>query len=195
MGIIRAFIALDLSPEVLGRLEYLAGQLKGRLSGAQVRWVSVQNIHLTIKFLGDVSVNNLGVLNKMVENEANQQVEFEIRVAGLGAFPSTSRPRVIWVGVEAPGNLSALQRNIDTETAKLGYASEGRDYSPHLTLGRVARNVSDGELRRISEALVSLKASQLGACLIQAVHIYRSDLNPQGSVYTKLFSADLQRST
>ena len=195
MGIIRAFIALDLSPEVLGRLEYLAGQLKGRLSGAQVRWVSVQNIHLTIKFLGDVSVNNLGVLNKIVENEAHQQVEFEIRVAGLGAFPSTNRPRVIWVGVEAPGNLSALQRNIDTETAKLGYASEGRDYSPHLTLGRVARNVSDGELRRISEALVSLKASQLGACLIQAVHIYRSDLNPQGSVYTKLFSADLQRST
>ncbi len=194
MGIIRAFIALDLSPEVLGRLEYLAGQLKGRLSGAQVRWVSVQNIHLTIKFLGDVSVNNLGVLNKIVENEAHQQVEFEIRVAGLGAFPSTNRPRVIWVGVEAPGNLSALQHKIDNETARLGYASEGRDYSPHLTLGRVARNVSDGELRRISEALVSLKASQLGACLIQAVHIYRSDLNPQGSVYTKLFSADLQRS-
>lgn len=195
MTVVRAFIAVDLSAEVLGRLEYLSGQLKGRIPGTAVRWVTVKNIHLTLKFLGDVSISNLDILYKILEVEASKQPEFEIRVAGLGAFPSTNRPRVIWVGVEAPGELSGLQRGIETETSRLGYTGEERGYSPHLTLGRVSRTVTAPELRQISDALVGAKVGLLGLCLIKAVHLYRSELNPQGSIYTKLYSGELRRSS
>ena len=192
MTVIRAFIAVDLSAEVLGRLEYLSGQLKAHMPAKAVRWVPAKNIHLTLKFLGDVSVSNLDVLYKILEAEAGKQPEFEVRVAGLGAFPSTHRPRVIWVGVEAPAELSALQRCIEAETSRLGYVGEERDFSPHLTLGRVSRNVTASELRQISEALVGAKAGALGICPIKAVHLYRSELNPQGSIYTRLYSAGLR---
>jgi 2'-5' RNA ligase len=189
MGVIRAFIAVDLSPEVLGRLENVHRQLKQRLPGAFVRWAPVQNIHLTLKFLGDVSEANLKVLYEILKKESEKQVVFEIQVGGLDAFPSINRPRVIWVGVQAPPDLAGVQRAIDIETARLGYTSEERDFSPHLTLGRIARSVSSEETRQIGVTLGSMKVGDLGPSRIQAVHFYRSDLNPQGAVYTKLYSA------
>jgi len=114
---------------------------------------------------------------------------FEFNVEGRGCFPDFHRPRVIWVGVQAPPDLAAVQRGIDLETARLGYAGEERDFSPHLTLGRITRSVSPEEARQIGTTLGSMKVSDLGLSRIQAVHFYRSDLNPQGAVYTKLYSA------
>jgi RNA 2',3'-cyclic 3'-phosphodiesterase len=189
MGIIRAFIALDLSTEVLGRLENVHRQLKQRLPGTAVRWAPVQNLHLTLKFLGDVSEANLKVLSEILKREADKQAVFEIQAGGLGAFPSINRPRVIWVGVQSPPDLAALQRAIDVETARLGYASEERDFSPHLTLARIAHSASPEETRQIGVTLSSMKVGDLGPSRIQAVHFYRSDLNPQGAVYTKLYTA------
>jgi 2'-5' RNA ligase len=154
-----------------------------------VRWTQVHNIHVTLKFLGDVSEANLTVLYEILKREAEKQMVFEIQAGGLGAFPSLTRPRVIWVGVQAPPDLAAVQQAIDVETARLGYASEERDFSPHLTLGRIARSASSEEVRQIGATLGSMKVGDLGSSRIQSVHFYRSDLNPQGAVYTKLFSA------
>jgi len=189
MGVIRAFIAVDLSAEVLGRLENVHRQLKQRIPGAAVRWAPVKNIHLTLKFLGDVSESNLKVLYEIMKKEAEKQKVFEIRVSGLGAFPSINRPRVIWVGVQSPPDLAAVQRAIDLETARLGYTSEEREFSPHLTLGRISRSASSEEAGQIGATLGSMKVGDLGSSLIQAVHFYRSDLNPEGAIYTKLYSA------
>lgn len=189
---IRSFIALDLSADVLQKLEEVNRQIKPRLPGAAVRWVAVKNIHLTLKFLGDVSESNLPVLYEILRREAEKQAAFEIQVGGLGAFPSVNRPRVIWIGVEAPAELAALQHGIDVETARIGYAGEERDFSPHLTLGRIAHNASSEETRQIAGSLSILKIGNLGASLIQAVHFYRSDLTPQGSIYTRLYSAPLK---
>jgi 2'-5' RNA ligase len=189
MGMIRAFIALDLASETLQRLEEVNRQLKQRLPGPAVRWVAVKNIHLTLKFLGDVSEANLPVLYEILRKEADKQTSFEIRVGGLGAFPSVNRPRVIWVGVQAPSELATLQHMLDVETTRVGYASEERDFSPHLTLGRIARNATTDETRQIAGSLNVLKVGDLGASRILAVHFYRSDLTPQGSIYTRLYSA------
>lgn len=189
MGVIRAFIALDLEQEVLHRLDVIIRQLKQSLDGVPVRWVQAKNIHLTLKFLGDVSEANLPVLYKILENEAVRHPCFEVFVSGLGAFPNLNRPRVIWAGVEAPAELITMQHNIDIETARLGYQSEERDFSPHLTLGRVSRNATTNETRRISDALRITKVSSLGVTRPQAVHFYRSDLNPDGANYHCLYSA------
>ena len=191
MNVIRAFIAVSLSPEIYQNLEGVVRQLKERLPGVAVRWVTVKNVHLTLKFLGDVSVSNLEILTKILQSEASHHAPFEFSVGELGAFPSIRRPRVVWVGVEAPAELHALQHGIEVETQRLGYAREDREFSPHLTLGRVSRNATSKDVQRISEAVGSYKVGFLGAARVQAVNLYRSDLQPGGAVYTQLFSAPL----
>ena len=192
MGMIRAFIAVDLSPEVLRQLEAVLQRLKQSMPAGAVRWTPVKNIHLTLKFLGDVSESNLAALFAILDKEAQHTAGFEIQVGGLGAFPSLQRPRVVWAGVQAPPELATLQRAIDVETARLGYASEERGFSPHLTLGRVARSASPSEAHQVGMILGEMQVGGLGACRIQAVYFYRSDLNPQGALYTRLHSATLK---
>jgi len=191
MSIIRAFIAIDLSKEICQNLEKVIRDLKEGMGGASVRWIPAKNIHLTIKFLGDVSVVNLGLLINVIQSEVNRHPSFDLSVGGLGTFPSTRRPRVIWVGVKAPVELDALHHSVETEMARLGYVPEDRPFSPHLTLGRVARNVNTEELRRISDTMSNTKVGFLGATHIDAVHLYRSDLQPGGAVYSRLFTASL----
>ncbi len=157
-----------------------------------MRWVPIRNIHLTLKFLGDVSVANTNMLAKMIEAATGSHAVFDMSVGGLGAFPSQRRPRVVWVGVEAPKELKAIQRSIDNETARMGYEADTRPYSPHLTLARVARNARAQDVREISNVLEATKIGFLGATRVTQVHLYRSDLQPGGAVYTRVFSASLQ---
>ncbi|MEW5872121.1 MAG: RNA 2',3'-cyclic phosphodiesterase [Chloroflexota bacterium] len=191
MSVIRSFIAISLSPEIYQHLDEASEKLRSRLPETPVRWVPVKNIHLTIKFLGNVSVSNLEMLKKVLEVEVGRHAPFEISVGEVGAFPSNRRPRVLWIGVEAPPELYALQRGIEAEMARLGYAREEREFSPHLTLGRVARNAGANDLRQISQVLDSCKVGFLGATRVQEVRLYRSDLQPGGAVYTQIFAASL----
>jgi RNA 2',3'-cyclic 3'-phosphodiesterase len=191
MSVIRAFIAINISKEIEQRLKTISSDLQKSLRGAAVRWVPVENIHLTLKFLGDVSVSNLDLLKKVLESEAIGHVPFEFSVGDLGAFPSVRRPRVIWVDVQAPPELLALQRGIDHETDRLGYPREERPFSPHLTLGRVSRNATPDDLHKISEVLSNVKVGYVGTAKVSVVFLYRSDLNPSGAVYTAIHSAPL----
>ncbi|HZD55258.1 MAG TPA: RNA 2',3'-cyclic phosphodiesterase [Anaerolineales bacterium] len=191
MSGIRSFIAIDLPPKIQKRLNNVSDQLQNRLESVPVRWVPVENIHLTLKFLGDVSESNLEVLKDVLRTVVSGHQTFEISIGGLGAFPKAKRPRVIWIGVEAPQNLSAVQHSIEAETTRLGYAPEKRPFSPHLTLGRVSRNANSRDIRQVAEVLNSSKVGYLGVARIQAVHLYRSDLQPGGAVYSGLFTAPL----
>jgi 2'-5' RNA ligase len=191
MSVIRAFIAIDLTPEIRSRLDKVAAQFKERLGSVPVRWAPAGNIHLTLKFLGDVSVNNLEMLKKMLAVEVARHHRFELSVGGVGAFPSTRRARVIWAGVEAPQQLFTVQNGIETEMAHLGYAREEREFAAHLTLGRVSRNATPGDARQIGDALEKIKVGFLGAATAREVHLYKSDLHPDGAVYARLFSAPL----
>jgi 2'-5' RNA ligase len=117
--------------------------------------------------------------------------EFQISVGGIGAYPKIRRPRVIWIGVEAPSELIHLQRSIEAQTARLGYAKDRRSFSPHLTLGRVSRNATPREVRQIGNVLAETKIGFLGVTPVKEVHLYRSDLKPGGAVYTRLFTTPL----
>ncbi len=195
MNVIRSFIAISLSVEIYQNLEGVLGELKKRLPGTAVRWVPAKNIHLTIKFLGDVSAANVDILEKILQAEAARHQPFEISVGELGAFPSARRPRVVWVGVQAPAELIALQRGVEAEMIRLGYPPDERPFSPHLTLGRVSRNARPDEIRALSEILGQYKVGFLGATRAQSVNLYRSDLQPSGAVYTRLFAAALASAT
>jgi RNA 2',3'-cyclic 3'-phosphodiesterase len=192
MSVIRAFIAIDLPPFIQQKLGEVLDQLKQPGTEA-VRWVPAKNIHLTIKFLGDVSQANLEILTKLLKSEVARFHPFEIRVGGLGAFPSMRRPRVVWIGIEAPPTLQSLQRSVEISTVQLGYAAEERPFSPHLTLGRVAHNATPEEVRQVADMLVSLKVGELGTAMVDHVRLFRSDLQPGGAIYTPLFTTALGR--
>lgn len=191
MSVIRAFIAIDIPDDVRARISRVTHNLRQRLHAYPIRWVPPKNIHLTLKFLGDVSEHNLRLLTHLLAGEIKTHRPFEFSVGTLGAFPETRRPRVIWIGVEAPGELLALQRGIDYAVAKLGYAREHRPYQPHLTLGRVSRNASSSDVRAIGHVLQDINIGFLGSARATEVHLYRSDLQPQGAVYTRLFTTQL----
>jgi len=191
MSVMRAFIAIDLPPEVLVCLDDVSQQLRQELSEAPVRWVPVENIHLTIKFLGDVSESNIDMLTDFLQSIASNVKQFEFSVGGLGTYPKPHRPRVIWVGVEAPPELMTAQRSVESEMSRLGYARERRPFNPHLTLGRVSRHSTNQDIRNIADVIKTQTVGYLGCARVMAFHIYRSDLKPSGAIYTKLFSATL----
>ena len=187
-SVVRAFIGIDLPPEIQRCLEQVTTQLRQRLEGVPVRWVPAEKIHITLKFLGDVSVANIDMLKKIMKSVAPAHQAFEISVGGLGAFPKPHDPRVIWVGLEIPPELVVVRHGIETEAARLGYTQEERPFSPHLTLGRVSRNASTSDIHKNANVLETYKVGFLGAVRVEAIHLYRSDLKPGGAIYTRLFS-------
>lgn len=191
MSVIRAFIAINLSQEILERIEQTSLELRSRLEGVPIRWVPADNIHLTLKFLGNVSTANLEMLKEILGKVVTNHRECDISVGGIGAFPKPHNPRVIWVGMEVPQELVALQYNIEIETARLGYSREHRPFSAHLTFGRVSRNASVQDVHAIADVLESYKVGFLGATRLKTVYLYRSDLKSDGAVYTPIYSASL----
>jgi len=193
MNVLRIFIAIEIPQDIQQAIEKNTLSLRNTLNANLVRWVPAGNIHLTLKFLGDVSVSTVDLLTQMLKVEASQHSRFEMRFDGLGLFPSPRRPRVIWVGIQAPAGLEALQRGIETATARMGYRTESRPFSPHLTIGRVKQTASLTDGQKIRAALDGTRIASLGTSHVEAVHLFKSDLKPSGSVYTRLFSAPLNQ--
>ncbi|NJC96392.1 MAG: RNA 2',3'-cyclic phosphodiesterase [Anaerolineales bacterium] len=192
MSLIRTFIAVDIPPRLQAVIQEHTDRLRKSIGTSLVRWVPSQNIHLTLKFLGDVSPANIDILTQMLRTEADSCPAFDIRLSGLGSFPSLKRPRVIYIGIQAPAELEAFQHGIESAAAKLGYESESRGFSPHLTVGRVRQEISASDLQKIRQALEELQVDSLGTARVDSVKLYKSDLKPGGAVYTQLFSAPLQ---
>jgi len=190
---IRSFIAINLSSEIHQNLENVINELRENVGRIPIRWVPAKNIHLTIKFLGDIPINQLSSIEDILRSNAVKYPYFEIIVGDLGVFPSIQKPRVIWVGVEAPSELKSLHKDIDADLAQIGYEPENRPFSPHLTLGRTSKSIKPLDHRRLGEILSQLKIGILGKTLIQSIYLYRSDLQPGGAIYTQLFSAELSK--
>ena len=193
MPLVRAFIALEIPPPIRSAIAECTAGLRNTVDTSLVRWVPSENLHLTLKFLGDVSSTTIPFITQMLTAEAGQCPAFELQIGTLGCFPTSKRPRVIWVGIRAPAVLEALQRGIESAADRLGYASEARPFSLHLTIGRVRSNLPAADLQRIHAALESHPLGMLGSAEIDAVHLIKSELRPAGSVYTRLFSAPLNR--
>jgi len=190
---IRAFIAIELDHAVLKALDKLQTELRRDSSQKAVRWVDAGGIHLTLKFLGDVPIAQLDDLNVGLQRACQGFAPFIISCVGLGCFPNPSRPRVIWVGVDEPrGILAELQRAVEREIAPLGYPAEDRPFSPHLTLGRVRREASRDDMRRLGELVTGHQVGKLAQMETRAVSLIRSDLRPTGAVYTQLAKVTLK---
>lgn len=182
---VRAFIAIPLPPEIQKGLFAVEAGLKPVFVSA-VRWVAPESIHITLKFLGDMPLARVRQIQDILKRSADLFSPFSITVEGIGAFPNPQRARVIWVGLQAGPELMKLQAFIDQETARIGFASENRAFSPHLTIGRVNQTATAADLSVINASLKSSEPVALGSFMVQAITLFKSDLRPSGAIYTVL---------
>jgi RNA 2',3'-cyclic 3'-phosphodiesterase len=188
---LRSFLALEIPAEVQGALADNIAPLQKALPKPLVRWVPSNNVHLTIKFLGDVSSASLRQLAEALKKEVAACEPFTLSVGGIGAFPNPRRPRVLWVGLDAPPALMLFLHTVETISLRLDYPAEDRPFSPHLTIGRVGQNITQTDLERIRTALEATRIGAIGTVHVDALQVFRSDLQPAGSVYTRLYSLPL----
>ena len=193
MSLLRAFIAIELPKNTLDAIEKQTARLRQILGNDIIRWVPTQNMHLTLKFLGDIATSHVDFLKQLLTREADSHLQFNLQLGGLGSFPTSRRPRLLWIGIHAPADLASLQKSIEAGTTRLGYEQEERAFSPHLTIGRTRQTISQPELQKIRTALDTIQLGNIGIVRVDSVHLIKSDLQPSGSIYTKLFSAPLSK--
>lgn len=192
MNQIRTFIALDLPPAIQESIKKQTSRLRQTLGNDAIRWVPSHNMHLTLKFLGSIPVSHLDFIKRMLAQVADLHTQFDLQIGGFGSFPNSNRPRVLWVGIHTSTSLTSLQTMIEDGANRLGYEKEARPFSPHLTLGRVRQGTNGKELQRISNAISTIQLGKIGTARVDSVHLYQSNLNSEGSTYTKLFSTPLR---
>lgn len=177
----RLFVAVPFPAEVKNELGKLIDDW--RRERDKVSWVKKENLHLTLKFLGETPLEKLEPLKKNLGNGLNGPAKFQLSLSGAGAFPNLNRARVIWIGVtEGKEKLAGLAQKVEEATRPLGFPAENRDFSAHLTVGRV----KDGRLSERLSAKVSACTFEAKGIIVSEVILFQSELAPGGSIYTPL---------
>ena len=186
---IRTFIAVELPQGIQDRLGCLQSDFKASMP--DVRWTKYSNIHLTLKFLGDVQISRIDKVSEALQEVAVKFSPFTMNLAGMGAFPNPRRPRIVWVGVEKGVNeLVEMANSIEGSMKRLGFPREKRRFSPHLTVGRIRRLTNPAAM---TEALDKARVGELGEFTVGRISLIKSQLDPAGSIYTILTEARLQK--
>lgn len=189
---IRAFIAIELPDDVRRQAARVSDRLQEGVYG--VKWVEPKNLHLTMKFLGGVEPETLELVKETVGQVTAGFNPVELRLTGAGSFPPRGRPRVIWLGVEGHlDRLAGLAAAIETALEPLGFAPEGRTFSPHLTLGRVkktrkkkSRPGTGLDADRLRDRISEMAEAGAGEFVVRDLVLFQSVLSPAGPTYTAL---------
>jgi len=180
--LIRSFLAIELPKPILRKIEEIEADLKS--AHADVRWVSPEKIHLTLKFFGNIEEPRIDSIFKSIEEPVRNTPPFSLKVQGVGAFPSMKNPRVIWMGlVNGSQILSSFQEEIEAQLEKTGFQPEDRPFRPHLTLGRMKSRCGKDDLVGRME---KHKEGEFGDFQVERVILFKSDLKPSGPIYTAL---------
>lgn len=193
----RLFISINLTPGLLATLTDLQNQLKRQLASQPLRWARPEGIHLTLKFLGDTETGQIEEIVRALTQTVEPHQSFNLSIGGLGCFPNQRKPRVLWVGVQDPDDhLRRLAAGVDDAMAGLGWKRENRPYTGHLTLARVKKYANNQDKQALSELLSAVEvADTLGVLPVQTIHLMRSQLQPDGAVYTSLITLPLNSPT
>ena len=187
MKVIRTFVAVLIAPEIRQKIADVQGQVK-KLA-PDVKWVAPENFHVTLKFLGNVHEDAISDVCTAVDNAAQLFSPFDLSISGLGAFPSVSRARIVWVGTKnGRDQLIALATAVDKNLAQLGFEREDKDFKAHITIGRVKTSRSLGKL---AEGIREIDASDMGTQRVVSVAVMQSELLRDGPVYSPLSESKL----
>jgi len=189
---IRSFIAIELPREIKLAIASLQDKLKAS-GGAPVRWVDPGNIHLTLKFLGDIDTGITGRIAAALEEAARGTHPFKVEVSGLGVFPNPRRVQVVWVGLTGElEKLGQLQKRIEDGLVPLGFPAEGRAFTPHLTLARVRDYAGPDERQKLGQLIEKTEFDAKYAIKVNTVQLMRSQLTREGPVYTRISTIELK---
>ncbi|MBW2065997.1 MAG: RNA 2',3'-cyclic phosphodiesterase [Deltaproteobacteria bacterium] len=187
---IRSFLAFELPPEIKGVLEKVSSEV--RRFDLDVKWVKVENVHLTVIFMGNIAQERIPEMDPQIREICERYDAFEISVRGVGFFPDARRPRVMWLGLEGDmERLSKFRDDLQRPLARFGIREEKRPFRPHLTLGRFRK--SGGPKPRIQELVRKYADLKSPRCSVGELVLLKSDLKPSGAEYTKLSSWPLGR--
>lgn len=175
----RGFIAIDIKP--FPKLIEFENEIKN--TGANVKLVEPENIHLTLKFLGDTDESLIDRIEEITNNSVKETKPFEIQLKGAGVFPNERYIKVIWIGIENGENISKIAGKIDDELSNLGFKREKRKFSAHLTIARVRNVKNKDELIRIIEKYKEVEFANIG---VNSIKLKKSDLTPKGPIYKTL---------
>ncbi|MFC1932069.1 RNA 2',3'-cyclic phosphodiesterase [Chloroflexota bacterium] len=190
---IRSFIAIELPDELKLELDQLKAQLK---SGTQpwVKWVDPNSIHLTLKFLGNISLDKAGEITRAIEKAAQGIPPFCLEVKDLGVFPNLKRVQIAWVGISGEiDKLAQLQQHIESNLALLGFVPESRPFTAHLTLARLRNQASLDERQRFGQLIASTRF-EAGIIKVDAISLMKSQLTREGAIYSRISSVRLKKS-
>lgn len=187
----RSFIAIELPQETRQYLSRLQEELK--MSDGDVKWVQPQNIHLTLKFLGEIDTKESEKVEKVIEEIAKDKLVFYARLCCLGAFPKINYPRVIWIGIDKGDvEIKQIAEALEEKTVTLGIPAQEKPFSSHITLGRVRSNLNRNNLIQKLQNLTQPSEQKPAEFLVKKITLFKSTLTPQGPVYEVLKEASLK---
>lgn len=186
---VRCFVAVDIDREIRTTVGVFLETLRREFRG--IKWVKPDNLHLTLKFLGNVEPGAVEGVGAALDNAVNGRTPFTLNFSGAGLFPDRGSPRVLWIGVTAGAEeMTALGAAVEESLSPLGFPPESRPFTPHLTIGRV-KNI--GTPRMLAEAMADAADIGWGESVVDRIHLVRSELFPSGPRYSILHDARFAR--
>jgi 2'-5' RNA ligase len=191
--VLRLFIAFELTPSTRNAVEHALKTIRAKVPAQVVRWTPLGNVHLTLKFLGDVPTSQVESITQALHETAQGFAPLPIEVAEAGCFPNPKRPRIVWLGLkEATGKMIQLQAQVEQSIAPLGYPAEARPFTPHLTIGRVKKDVPFAELAKLGSTIQNLHLGTLSTWECAKISLMQSELRPEGAQYTTVKAIGLK---
>jgi 2'-5' RNA ligase len=177
MSQVRAFLAIDLDDDLKPKIHKIIKEFKG--IDTKIKYVELQNLHLTLKFFGDIDTNGLEVLEKAISNVVAEFNPFNIKIRGCGAFPNTNHIKVIWVGIDGDEIIKDLHDKLDKEFSRLGFDKDKR-FSTHLTIGRMKSAKNKNQVKEVIEDYADF---EIGEMEVTQISLKKSTLTPAGPIY------------
>lgn len=182
---LRAFLAIEVPEELKLKIYKVIKEFKK--TDARIKYVELENLHLTLKFFGDIDTEGIGLLSDRISSVAGSFDGFKVNVKNCGAFPNTNRPKVIWLGIENDENIKKLHDALDKEFVKLGFDGDKR-FSTHLTIGRMKSSKGKDEVKSTIEKFSDV---EIGEMNVDKIVLKKSTLTPQGPIYENLKEFEL----
>jgi 2'-5' RNA ligase len=190
MSKVRCFIALDLPTQIIDQISSYITLLKKEIPMG-VSWVKAENIHITLKFLGDVEDRALPDIEEAIKKTSSDQNSFLFEISNSGAFPNWNKPRILWLGFEYSKEIHELVSSLENNLRPLGFMPEARPFSPHLSIGRIKETIRPN-LFPILENILKNQRQINGSFRVEFLRLYKSDLHPEGPTYSILFTSYLK---
>ena len=186
----RSFFCLELPESVKREISEIPGDIE---TPAYVKWVSRNNLHITLKFLGDVDKGEIPELKRKAKKSVDDIDSFKMTIDKLSGFPHPGFPKVIWLGSDSPPDeIFRLHESLEAEMSKLGFDREERDYVPHVTLGRT-KDENDSKIENLGSKLKGRELESSWSVPINKLTLMESNLKPDGPVYDPVFQLDLRK--